>query len=46
MNFFDDSLLPENQEKLVIDADETLARLGYAPNRPAGVRGTPLAVAA
>ncbi|HSW04046.1 3-keto-5-aminohexanoate cleavage protein [Aquabacterium sp.] len=26
-------------------ADETLARLGYPPNRKAGVRGTPLAMA-
>ncbi|HSW16113.1 MAG TPA: 3-keto-5-aminohexanoate cleavage protein [Ramlibacter sp.] len=28
------------------DADETLARLGYAPNRPQGVRGVPLRLAA
>ena len=28
------------------DTDETLARLGYAPNRPHGVRGTPLRLAA
>jgi hypothetical protein len=27
-------------------ADETLARLGYAPNRPAGERGAPLRLAA
>lgn len=28
------------------DADETLAHLGYAPNRPVGTRGVPLRVAA
>jgi len=28
------------------DADETLARLGYAPNRRAGQRGAPLRLAA
>jgi hypothetical protein len=27
-------------------ADETLARLGYAPNRRAGERGAPLRIAA